>query len=90
MFNPAHSEEMGFVPLGTCEWNRSLLRFQKTEKFCCGKYPQRYTHPGKHFRYSDKKGVSFNRVGRNVGLKVQGHLLIMLNKSFGLVKRDVA
>ena len=34
--------------------------------------------------------VSFNRVGRNVGLKVHGHLLIMLNKSFGLVKRDVA
>ena len=34
--------------------------------------------------------VSFNRVCRNVGLKVHGHLLIMLNKSFGLVKRDVA
>ena len=50
MFNPAHSEEMGFEPLGTCEWNRSLMRFQKTEKFCCGKYPQRYTHPGKHFQ----------------------------------------
>ena len=91
MFNPAHSEEMGFVPLGTCEWNRSLMRLQKTEKFCCGKYPNRFTHPGKHILHDNlnKKGGTDSVLESTTQVR-RGVSLIMRKKYFGLVKKDVA